>query len=85
MVFMEVSTSVGNNLKMHLSGINESPTTIVEDESLKSSLCNDSEKPEEVEVQVEQHLVANEGTIKISVKNDKCVDKLGKNGRNLKK
>lgn len=41
---MDDSASLGNNLKIRISGENEGLTVIVMDESSKSSLCNDSEK-----------------------------------------
>jgi hypothetical protein len=63
-VFMEVCTSIRNNLEMHPNERNERPTMVVVDESFKSSLCDDDEERDE---QVKYPLVANEEAIEIHV------------------
>jgi hypothetical protein len=60
---MNDNASVGNDLKMSLSGRNKGLTVIVVDEFSKSSSYNDGEESEK---QVEDHLVANKETIEIS-------------------
>ena len=69
-VFMEDGTSVGNALKMRLSGRNEGPMVVVVDESSKSSSCDDGEECEE---QVEDHYVANKEVIA----NQRCQGNVG--------
>lgn len=75
---MEDSTNSGINLEMHPDGRNLGPTVIVEDESSKSSLCNDGEEPKE---QVRDHLVANKKITKMPTKSDVCSEKFNKDWR----
>ena len=69
--------NVGKTLEMCPSRSNEGPTTVVVDKYSKSSLSDDGEERNE---QVEDHLVANEETIKIPAENDNRNEKLSKDG-----
>lgn len=61
-VFMEICTSIRNDLEMRPNGRNESAMVIVVDKSFKSSLCDDDEERDK---QVKDHLVANKEAIEI--------------------
>lgn len=63
---------------MRLSEMNEGPTTVVMDESSKSSLCDDGEEYQE---QVGDHLVAIKEAIKVPTENDGCIERFSKDGR----
>ena len=74
-VFTEDGMSVEKTLEMHPNERNEGLTTVVVNVSSKSSLSDDGDKRDE---QVEDHLVVNEETIKISAENDGSDEKFGK-------